>query len=82
MLHQIVINTLEVVKYRSEQQYSVWYCYLCFPDLTEVKSLLQEAEQKKFPESELLQALMQVVTEAEKCASVAQQLACKKVRTR
>ncbi|KDR13965.1 hypothetical protein L798_11923, partial [Zootermopsis nevadensis] len=51
-------------------------------DLTEVKSLLQEAEQKKFPESELLQALMQVVTEAEKCASVAQQLSCKKVRTR
>jgi histone demethylase JARID1 len=47
-----------------------------------VKSLLQEAEQKKFPESELLQALMQVVTEAEKCANVAQQLSCKKVRTR
>jgi len=60
-------------------------CFFFFfspSDLTEVKSLLQEAEQKKFPESELLQALMQVVTEADKCASVAQQLACKKVRTR
>ncbi|XP_069693074.1 lysine-specific demethylase 5A-like isoform X2 [Periplaneta americana] len=51
-------------------------------DLVDIKALLQEAEQKKFPESELLQALTQVVVEAEKCASVAQQLSCKKVRTR
>ena len=61
----------------------VWQCCLFFspPDLTEVKSLLQEAEQKKFPESELLQALMQVITEAEIRVSVAQQFTCKKVCT-
>ena len=54
----------------------------CILDLSEIKALFQEAEIKKFPESELLEALMQVVLEAEKCASVAQQLSCKKVRTR
>lgn len=52
------------------------------PDLWELKDLLQEADEKKFPESELKSTLANAITEAEKCANVANQLVSKKVRTR
>ncbi|XP_011052958.1 PREDICTED: lysine-specific demethylase lid [Acromyrmex echinatior] len=51
-------------------------------ELNELKELLNEAENKKFPESELLTALTTAVQDAEKCASVAQQLLNNKQRTR
>ncbi|XP_072766532.1 lysine-specific demethylase 5A-like isoform X1 [Anoplolepis gracilipes] len=51
-------------------------------ELSELKELLNEAENKKFPESELLTALTTAVQDAEKCASVAQQLLNNKQRTR
>lgn len=47
-----------------------------------MRELVEEAESQRFPESELLQTLIQAVTEAEKCATVAAHLATKKVRTR
>ncbi|KAL0125081.1 hypothetical protein PUN28_004314 [Cardiocondyla obscurior] len=50
-------------------------------ELNELKELLNEAENKKFPESELLTALTTAVQDAEKCASVAQQV-LNKQRTR
>ncbi|XP_020280192.1 lysine-specific demethylase 5A isoform X2 [Pseudomyrmex gracilis] len=51
-------------------------------ELSELKELLNEAENKKFPDSELLTALTTAVQDAEKCASVAQQLLNNKQRTR
>ncbi|XP_058808329.1 lysine-specific demethylase 5 isoform X2 [Phymastichus coffea] len=51
-------------------------------ELNELKELLDEAETKKFPESELLTALTTAVQDAEKCASVARQLLNNKQRTR
>lgn len=51
-------------------------------ELSELKELLDEAEVKKFPESELLTALTTAVQDAEKCASVARQLLSNKQRTR
>lgn len=51
-------------------------------ELQQLKELLNEAETKKFPESELLIALTTAVQDAEKCASVAQQLLNNKSRTR
>ncbi|XP_011494343.1 PREDICTED: lysine-specific demethylase lid [Ceratosolen solmsi marchali] len=51
-------------------------------ELNELKELLDEAEIKKFPESELLTALTTAVQDAEKCASVARQLLSNKQRTR
>lgn len=51
-------------------------------DLAGFKALLQEAEDKKFPDSELLQALRVSVQEAAKCASVAAQLGGRKTRNR
>ncbi|KAK7101928.1 hypothetical protein V1264_020234 [Littorina saxatilis] len=51
-------------------------------ELWELKDLLQEADEKKFPESELKNTLANAITEAEKCANVANQLVSKKVRTR
>ncbi|CAG0879037.1 unnamed protein product [Darwinula stevensoni] len=51
-------------------------------ELKELKSLTETALTKKFPECELLETLQQAVEEAEKCASVAQQLAATRVRTR
>ena len=41
-----------------------------------------EAEEKKFPDSPLLNTLTAAIDEAEKCANVASQLITKKVRTR
>lgn len=51
-------------------------------ELSELRELVEEAEAQRFPESELLQTLVQAVTEADKCATVAAHLATKKVRTR
>lgn len=51
-------------------------------DLQELKDMVTEAEDKKFPDSNLLSTLISAVNEAEKCASVANQLVTKKVRTR
>ncbi|XP_041348681.1 lysine-specific demethylase 5A-like isoform X2 [Gigantopelta aegis] len=51
-------------------------------DLAELKDLVIEAEKKKFPNTELRRTLISSVTEAEKCANVANQLVSKKVRTR
>ncbi|GFR98729.1 lysine-specific demethylase 5A [Elysia marginata] len=51
-------------------------------DLNQLKDLITESEEKKFPESDLLQTLINAVTEAEKCSNVANQLVSKKVRTR
>ena len=51
-------------------------------ELNDLKELITEAEEKKFPDSPLLQTLGEAVGEAEKCASVANQLVSAKVRTR
>ncbi|XP_023233588.1 lysine-specific demethylase 5A-like [Centruroides sculpturatus] len=50
-------------------------------EILELKELIQEAEEKKFPKSDLLVALETAIQDAEKCASVAQQLLSRKVRT-
>lgn len=51
-------------------------------ELGELRELVEDAEAQRFPDSELLQTLVQAVTEADKCATVAAHLATKKVRTR
>ncbi|XP_006815984.1 LOW QUALITY PROTEIN: lysine-specific demethylase 5A [Saccoglossus kowalevskii] len=51
-------------------------------DVTDFKEMIQEAEERKFPDNELLQNLVSSVGEAERCASVAVQLVSKKHRTR
>lgn len=51
-------------------------------ELTEFKELITEAEEKRYPDTVLLQTLLSAVVEAEKCASVAHQLVTKKIRTR
>lgn len=56
--------------------------YFTFVDLSELKNLLIDAEEKHFPDSDLMQQLNDSVTEASKCANVASQLVSKKVRTR
>jgi histone demethylase JARID1 len=55
---------------------------LFFSEINEVKELITEADEKRYPESELLQNLINALSEADKCASVANQLVTKKVRTR
>ena len=56
--------------------------YMLFADLHDLKCMIEEAKSKKFPDSPLLQSLQDAVSEAEKCAAVANQLVSKKVRTR
>ena len=53
-----------------------------FADLMDLKELIVSAEEKKFPDSPLLQTLVAAVDDAEKCANVANQLVSKKARTR
>lgn len=50
--------------------------------LDELQQLAQQAEEKKFPTSVLLERLNSAVLEAEKCVTVIQQLDINKVRTR
>lgn len=50
--------------------------------LEELQQLVQEAEEKKFPGSMLLERLNSAVLEAEKCVTVIQQLDINKMRTR
>lgn len=51
-------------------------------DLEQFKELIIEAEEKKFPKSDLLQTLISAVEDADKCSSVIQQLDLNKIRTR
>lgn len=51
-------------------------------EFSELKSMLEEAQTRKYPATELLEALQLTVEEAEKCQTVANQLGNKKVRTR
>ncbi|XP_043932086.1 lysine-specific demethylase 5B [Protopterus annectens] len=50
--------------------------------LSDFKALLEESEKKKFPDNDLLRHLRLVTQDAEKCASVAQQLLNGKRQTR
>jgi histone demethylase JARID1 len=56
--------------------------FFFFPELSAMKAMITEAQEKKFPDSPLLQALLEAVSEAESCAHVAAQLISDKVRTR
>ncbi len=51
-------------------------------EFSELKSMLEEAQTSKYPETELFEALTLTVEEADKCQQVANQLGNKKVRTR
>ncbi len=53
-----------------------------FTDLLELRELVTEAKDRKYPDSPLLQAVTDTVTEAEKCSSVAAQLLSHRIRTR
>lgn len=56
--------------------------FLYFTDVSELKDLVNTAEQSQFPDCDLFQQLKAAVTEAERCASVALQLVSRKHRTR
>ena len=51
-------------------------------ELEDLRDLVSTAEERRFPDSELLGALLAAVAEADKCAAVGAHLAAKKVRTR
>lgn len=53
-----------------------------FLGLINFKALIEESEMKKFPDNDLLRHLRLVTQDAEKCASVAQQLLNGKRQTR
>lgn len=50
--------------------------------MASLKNLLSEAEEQRFPDTELVLSLREAVETAEKCTMVAQQLMSSKVRTR
>ncbi|TRY70876.1 hypothetical protein TCAL_02904 [Tigriopus californicus] len=51
-------------------------------ELEDVRELLNEALDRKYPETELFEALQVTVEEADKCQTVANQLGSRKIRTR
>lgn len=51
-------------------------------DLNGMKALVNEAREKKFPESKLLKNLEDAVDEAEKCSNICKQLKQRKMKTR
>lgn len=50
--------------------------------MSALKALLSEADEQRFPDTELVASLREAVETAEKCTMVAQQLMSSKVRTR
>ena len=56
--------------------------FFYFVELAALKALLLEADEQKFPGTELVLSLREAVESAEKCTMVAQQLMSSKVRTR
>ncbi|GBN11260.1 Lysine-specific demethylase 5C, partial [Araneus ventricosus] len=50
--------------------------------ISELKELVLEAEEKRFPCTDLLQNLNATIDEGEKCAALAQQLLSRRIRTR
>lgn len=57
-------------------------CIVCLSDLIELKVLLEDAEDRKYPEKALFRRLREMVKEAETCSSVAQLLLSRKQRHR
>lgn len=57
-------------------------CLACYLDLIELKVLLEDAEDRKYPEKALFRRLREMVKEAETCSSVAQLLLSRKQRHR
>lgn len=57
-------------------------CFVCLLDLIELKVLLEDAEDRKYPEKVLFRRLREMVKEAETCSSVAQLLLSRKQRHR
>ena len=53
-----------------------------FTDLIELRVMLEDAEDRKYPENDLFRKLRDAVKEAETCASVAQLLLSKKQKHR
>ena len=53
-----------------------------FTDLIELRVMLEDAEDRKYPETDLFRKLRDAVKEAETCASVAQLLLSKKQKHR
>lgn len=58
------------------------FCSACIIDLIELKVLLEDAEDRKYPEKALFRRLREMVKEAETCSSVAQLLLSRKQRHR
>lgn len=59
-----------------------WLFCVCLIDLIELKVLLEDAEDRKYPEKALFRRLREMVKEAETCSSVAQLLLSRKQRHR
>uniref|UniRef100_A0A8C0R1W5 Lysine-specific demethylase 5B n=1 Tax=Canis lupus dingo TaxID=286419 RepID=A0A8C0R1W5_CANLU len=68
------LNVNEALEAKINKKKSMWY--------TVFKALIEESEMKKFPDNDLLRHLRLVTQDAEKCASVAQQLLNGKRQTR
>lgn len=60
--------------------HSIWL--FIFTDLIELRVMLEDAEDRKYPENDLFRKLRDAVKEAETCASVAQLLLSKKQKHR
>jgi len=50
-------------------------------ELTELRKLLSEAREQRYPDSSMLRSLHKTVQEAEKCASLASQLVQRKINS-
>lgn len=64
---------------------SFWFhgeLFFSIAELAVLKELLSEAEEQRFPETEVVVSLREAVETADKCAMIAQQLVSSKVRTR
>lgn len=84
VLYLSITTTYVHVSQKLCSQHSVLLhdCSVCLIDLIELKVLLEDAEDRKYPEKALFRRLREMVKEAETCSSVAQLLLSRKQRHR
>nr|XP_054751747.1 lysine-specific demethylase 5A-like isoform X1 [Lytechinus pictus] len=82
MLHNLKIRAESFDNWANKVQNALKASQDSKLDIVQLKEMIEEADEKHFPDNELLQQLMNAVAEAERCASVALQLVNKKHKTR
>ncbi|XP_071961642.1 lysine-specific demethylase 5A-like [Antedon mediterranea] len=82
MLHRLKMRAESFDNWANKVKSSLNATKDCKLEISDLREMISEADEKKFPDNDLLQQLVTAIADAEKCRAVAHQLVSKKHRTR